>query len=284
MGRVPLYPGCRDERYPGVSSWESLEHIGPVSRTVADAALTLSVIAGPDDRDRHSRPRADFDWMQVLRRDVRGLRVAYSADWGYAAVDPRVREIVGRAARVFERDLACVVEEAHPGWSDPEAIFWGLVALDTDLRGMRAIADRLGARMSPHLVEFLRMPWTAEQLTDAVAGRKAVYNRMWKFMRRYDLLLTPTLCVPPFPLGIQGPEEIAGRTVSSNHWLSFTFPINMTGQPAATVPAGLTDDGLPVGMQIVGRHLDDPLVLAASAAFEAAAPWKDRWPPILGKA
>jgi aspartyl-tRNA(Asn)/glutamyl-tRNA(Gln) amidotransferase subunit A len=283
MGRVPLYPGCRDERYPGVSSWESVEHIGPVSRTVADAALTLSVIAGPDDRDRHSRPRADFDWMQVLRRDVRGLRVAYSADWGYAAVDPRVREIVGRAARVFERDLACVVEEAHPGWSDPEAIFWGLVALDTDLRGMRAMADRPDARMSPHLVEFLRVPWTAEQLTDAVAGRKAVYNRMWRFMRRYDLLLTPTLCIPPFPLGIQGPEEIAGRKVSPNHWLSFTFPINMTGQPAATVPAGLTDDGLPVGMQIVGRHLDDPLVLAASAAFEAAAPWKDRWPPIVSE-
>ncbi len=284
MGRVPLYPGCRDERYPGVSSWESLEHIGPISRTVADAALVLSVIAGPDPRDRHSRPWPNFDWREALRRDVRGLRVAYSADWGYAAVDRRVREIVGQAVRVFERDLGCVVEEAHPGWTDPEPIFWGLVALDTDLRGMRALADRLGERMSPHLVEFLRLPWTAEELTDAVVGRKGLYNTMWKFMRRYDLLLTPTLGVPPFPVGIQGPEEIAGRKVSPNHWLSFTFPINMTGQPAATVPAGWTDDGLPVGMQIVGRHLDDPLVLAASAAFEAASPWKDRWPPIVSQA
>src|SRR5262245_1983522 len=105
MGRVPLYPGCRDERFPGVSSWESLEHLGPMTRTVADSALMLSVIAGPDDRDRHSLPRADFDWMESLRGGVRGLKVAYSPDWGYATIDPRVREIVGKAARVFERDL-----------------------------------------------------------------------------------------------------------------------------------------------------------------------------------
>ena len=119
MGRVPLYPGARDERYPGVSSWEGLEHIGPMSRTVADSALMLSVIAGPDDRDRHSLPAANFDWIECLNGDLRGLKVAYSPDWGYAAVDPEVRRVVGEAVKVFERDLGCVVEEAHPGWEDP---------------------------------------------------------------------------------------------------------------------------------------------------------------------
>lgn len=281
MGRVPLYPGCRDERYPGVSGWESLEHIGPLSRTVADSALMLSVIAGPDERDRHSLPRPEFNWMECLTGDIRGLKVAYSPDWGYAAVDPRVRTVVGEAVKVFEQDLGCVVEQAHPGWEDPFGHFWSLVALDTDLKGMRALVRKYGAQMSPHLVDFLQKPWTAEDFTDAIMARKAVVNRMWKFMRNYDLLLTPTLAVPPFPVHIQGPEKIGDRMVAQTQWLAFTFPINMTGQPAASIPAGWTDEGLPVGLQIIGRHLADPMVLKASVAFEKARPWQDRWPPIL---
>ena len=281
MGRVPLYPGSRDERYPGVSGWEGLEHIGPLSRTVADSALMLSVIVGPDDRDRHTLPAPDFDIMACLEGDLKGLKVAYSADWGYAAVDPEVRRVVGDAVRVFERDLGCTVEEAHPGWEDPMNAFWGLVALETDLKGMREMADKYPGQMTPHLVDFLRRPWTAEDLTNAVITRKAVVNKMWKFMRNYDLLLTPTLACPPFPVHTQGPEKIDGRIVDPFQWLAFTFPMNMTGQPAASVPAGWTETGLPVGLQIVGRHLDDPMVLRASAAFEAAHPWKDRWPAIL---
>ncbi|MBN9486837.1 MAG: amidase [Alphaproteobacteria bacterium] len=281
MGRVPLYPGTKDERYPGVSSWESLEHIGPMSRTVADGALMMSVIAGPDPRDRHSLPAASFDWMDCLKGDLKGLKVAYSSDWGYAAVDPAVRRIVGDAVRVFERDLGCSVEEKHPGWSDPYGAFWGLVALESDLKGLRAMADKHAAEITPHILDFIRRPWTAEELTDAVIQRKAVNNKMWRLMQSYDLLLTPTLAVPPFALHTQGPEKIDGRIVAPFQWLAFTFPLNMTGQPAATVPAGWTDDGLPVGLQIIGRHLDDPLVLRASAAFEAARPWKHRWPSIV---
>ncbi|HEY9640434.1 MAG TPA: amidase family protein, partial [Coleofasciculaceae cyanobacterium] len=149
MGRVPAYPGCRDERYPGVSSWESLEHIGPVSRTVADSALMLSVIAGPDDRDRHSLPPANFDWMDTLQGNIQGLKIAYSPDWGYAAVDPQVRQIVGQAVSVFERDLGCIVEEVHPGWDDPADAFAAIIALESDLVGMRAMADQLGDQMTP---------------------------------------------------------------------------------------------------------------------------------------
>ena len=285
MGRVPLYPGVKDERYPGVSSWEALEHIGPMSRTVADSALMLSVIAGPDDRDNRTLPiEAGFDWMDSLKGDLKGLKVAYTLDWGgYAAVDPRVRKIVTDAVKVFERDLGCIVEEANPGWDNPYDGFWGMVVRETDLKGMRAMARQLGDKMTPHLKEVVMTDWTAEQLTDAVVVRKHVNNKMWRFMRKYDLLLTPTLCVPPFEVGIQGPTAIDGKPVDQFEWLHFTYPMNLTGQPAATVPAGWTDDGLPVGLQIVGRHLGDAMVLRASACFEAARPWKDRWPPMLEK-
>jgi len=281
MGRVPLYPGCRDDRFPGVSSWESLEHIGPMSRTVADAALMMSVIAGPDPRDRLSIPAVDFDYIEATRQPLRKLRVAYSEDWGYAPVDPEVRRVVAEAVKVFEADLGCVVERAHPGWEDPSGAFWGLVAGDSDLTGMRRLMKGHEHEMSPHLVDLLARPWTAEELTDARIARQKVCNSMWRFMASYDLLLTPTLAVPPFPVHMQGPEIIEGRMVRNSAWLAFTFPMNMTGQPAATVPAGFTRDGLPVGLQIVGRHLDDRTVLQASGAFERARPWASRWPSLL---
>ena len=285
MGRVPLYPGCRDERYPGVSSWESLEHIGPMSRTVADSALMLSVIAaGPDMRDRYSLPGPEFDWNEVAQvTSLEGLRVAYSADWGYAPVDSEVRRVVGEAVGVFERDLGCVVEEAHPGWDDPGPYFWTLVAAETDLSGMRKMIEGREHEISPHLLGLIQREWTGADFTDAKTIRKMVVNKMWRFMQRYDLLLTPTLAVPPFPVHMQGPEIIEGKMVNSGQWLAFTFPFNMTGQPAASIPAGFTAGGLPIGMQIVGRHLDDPMVLKAAAAFEAARPWKDAWPPLLAE-
>lgn len=281
MGRVPLYPGCRDERYPGVSSWESLEHLGPLSRTVADSALMLSVIAGPDDRDRHSLPGTSDDWMGAPRGDVKGLRVAYSSDWGYAEVDPQVRAIVGNAVSVFERDLGCDVVEAHPSWEDPVPAFYALVALDTDLRGLRGLVARLGHKVSPRVRQLAERGWTAEEFTDAVRARKAVYNAMWRFMRQYDLLLTPTVSLPPFPVPAPGASPAKASPIDPGRLVTFTCPFNLTGQPAASVPAGWTDDGLPVGLQIVGRHLDDVTVLRASAAYEAARPWHDRWPPML---
>ena len=282
MGRVPLYPGTKDERLPGVSSWESLEHIGPMTRTVADSALLMSVIAGPDPRDRLSVPAGDVDWTRCTEGGIRGLRVAYSADWGYAAVDPRVRAVVDDAVEAFERDLGCTVERVDPSWPHPYEAFWAIVANESDLRGLRAMVERIGAdNMTPHVVDFIRTEWTAEQFTDALMVRKAVQNGMWRLMQDHDLLLTPTLAVPPFEVGIQGPEVIDGRSVEPFEWLHFTYPLNFTGQPAASVPAGWTDDGLPVGLQVIGRHLDDSTVLRASAALEAARPWAQRWPGLV---
>jgi len=282
MGRVPMYPSCRDERYPGIASWEGLEHVGPVSRTVADAALVLSVIAGPDDRDRHSIPAGDVDWRAAAQPgDLRGLRVAYSADLGRVAVDAEVARVIGEAVGAFA-ELGCDVEAADPGFEDPGAAFAALIALESDLTGMRDLVARHGHEMSPHLVDLITREWRAEDFTDAQTVRKAVVNAMWRFMRDYDLLVTPTLTTPPFAVHTQGPEKVGGRYVRDSAWLSFTYPFNLTGQPAATVPAGLTRDGLPVGLQIVGGHLADGLVLRAAAAFEAVRPWAQHRPPLDG--
>jgi aspartyl-tRNA(Asn)/glutamyl-tRNA(Gln) amidotransferase subunit A len=163
----------------------------------------------------------------------------------------------------------------------PFAAFWGLVALESDLKGLREMVRTHGSRMSPHLVNFINTPWTAEDLTSAVMTRKAVANKMWRPMRNYDILLTPTLAVPPFAIDIQGPEKIDGRMVATTQWLAFTFPLNMTGQPAASIPVGFTREGLPVGLQIIGRHLDDATVLRASAAFERARPWSGSYQKVF---
>ena len=280
MGRVPLYPGCRDERYPGFSSWESLEHIGPMARTVGDAALLLSAIAGPDPRDRHSIPTTDVDWEAATRQDLPSLKIAFSADLGYVTVDPEVRAIVERAALRFEQELGCVVEGRDPGWSDPFGSFWGIVAADSDLVGMRQLAAQYGDRMTPHLKTFLDTPWSAEQLTSAAVGRKSVCNKMWQLMQDYDLLVTPTLTVPPFPVHMQGPERVDDTMVDPFAWLSFTLPFNLTGSPAISLPAGWTKDGRPVGIQLVGRHLADATVLAAAAAYERVYDWRSAWPEL----
>lgn len=284
MGRVPLWPGCRDERYPGVSSWESLEHIGPMTRTVRDSALMMSVMAGPDMRDRHSIPCSDVDWLRAVDKPLHGLRIAFSADFGYIAVDPEVRDVVTKAVRHFAQTLGAELEEVNPDITDEGATFGALVAFESDLTGMRQMQAELGSRMSPHLSAMLQRDWRAETFTDANTARKKVCNQLWRFMQRYDLLLTPTLAVPPFPLNMQGPEIIDGRMVRSDHWLSFCYPFNFTGQPAASVPAGFTASGLPIGLQIVGRHLDDGLVLAASAAFERIQPWNHLYPASIGVA
>ncbi len=273
MGRVPLYPGCRDERLPGLSSWESLEHIGPLTRTVEDAALVMSVIAGADPRDRHSIPSEASDWRDLCAPSIAGRRVAYCPTWDGIAVDREIRAHVDAAAKVFADDLGCVVEEVTPSWQKLVLNFRTLMAADSDLPGMRALAARLGERMSPNLRNFLRIEWTAEMLTDAVKFRKSVANQMWRLMARYDYLLTPTTSDLPPPADKPDGADDYVRPLPS-----FTCIANMTGQPAASLPAGWTASGLPVGVQIIGRHLADRDVLVAAAAFEQARPWQDRWP------
>lgn len=277
-GRIPLYPGCRDPQFPGGSSWEDLESIGPMTRTVEDSALMLSVMEGPGYMDRHSWPIEGTDYLNELRNhDLNGLRIAWWPRTPYASVDNQVLALCEKAAAVF-RDLGADVEEVEsPLLSDPGDIFWGTVAGNTDLAGMRRLAETLGDDMSQTVRSFIAQDWSAEQLINAHFGRQWLNITLRKFMEPYDLLLTPTLTVPAFDLGLGAPEVINGQPAKGD-FTTFTYPFNLTGQPAANVPAGWTPEGLPVGLQIIGRPWADALVLRASAAFEKARPWADQWP------
>ena len=270
FGRVPQTPG-----FPG---WDHLGTTGPLARTVRDAAAVLDVIAGGDDRDRTSLPREPGSYLEACDDDVRGLHVAWTPDLGYAAVDERVLDLCGNAAAEFE-SLGCHVEVVNPGWESPEEAFSTILGAQF----YAAWADELPARevdMDASLVRFIRRGGaiTARDYLAAMAKVSAYWQEVHVFLARFDLLLTPTAAVPPFPLGAGVPREIAGQQVSRLGWMPFTYPFNLTGQPAASVPAGWTEDGVPVGLQIVGRRHADRTVLAAAAAFETACPWRDRRP------
>lgn len=262
----------------GVPGWAHVSHVGPIARTVRDAALVLDVIAGGDDRDRQSLPSQAGSYLDACEDDVKGLHVAWTSDLGYASVDPRVVEICGDAAAEFE-SLGCHVEVVNPGWEDPEEMFSTMIAAQF----YAAWSDRLPgaeALMDPTLVKFIRRGGaiTAREYIRAVERVDAYWREVHAFLERFDLLLMPTVAVVPFAAGQAPPREIAGEPVSVLGWMPFTFPFNLTGQPAASIPAGWTDEGLPVGLQIVGRRHADATVLAASAAFEEARPWSDRRP------
>jgi Asp-tRNA(Asn)/Glu-tRNA(Gln) amidotransferase A subunit family amidase len=272
FGRVPRGAG-----FPG---WETLSHTGPMTRTVRDAALVLDALAGPDDRDRFSLPAdAGPSYLESCEGGLAGLSVAWSADLGHAIVDPEVAEICAKAAEDFEA-LGCHVEVVTPGWDDPEEIFRAIAPAEI----FSAWGDRLeeGAdRLDRSLVALLKYGEgiTARQYLAATARRQEFWTEVQRFLARFDLLLTPTVAVPAFPVARPAVKEIDGRPVSPLGWIPFCFPFNLTGQPAASVPVGFTSAGLPVGLQIVGRRFADRTVLAASATFEAALPWVARRPP-----
>jgi aspartyl-tRNA(Asn)/glutamyl-tRNA(Gln) amidotransferase subunit A len=271
-GRVPVYPGCRDERHPGISSWESLEHIGPITRTVADAALALSVLVGPTPRDRVSLPAEVADWTVRPAATLRGARLAYSADLGHATVDPELRAATAAAAAHLADAIGTTLVHAHPGIGDIGAAFEAIVALDTDRAGMKHMALEQGVALDGWLGRLVERTWTADEFTAATMERKRVVNRTWRFMEQHDFLLTPTTGSAAFELGREGPATIDGQAVAGTAWLAFSALGNFTGLPAASVAVGRTRDGLPIGLQIMGRHLDDVGVLALSAALEALYP------------
>lgn len=278
FGRVPLYPEHRDPELFGMNGWETVEHIGPITRTVDDSALLLKVMSGPHHMDRHSLPDSNTDYRNAVNKDaIDDLVIAYSQDWGYAAVDPVVRDITAEAAKVFEQELECTVEEADPGFEDFQEEFMTIVANSTDLKELRKSLYEYAPDLDSDIVDVLETQWTAQDFTEAYKARQQLNIVLREFMQEYDLLLTPTVGVPPFKTGGDTPEIIEGQRVSTEHWQSFTFQLNLTGQPAATVPAGRTDSGRPIGLQIIGRPLDDETVLQASAAYEKANPWIDQW-------
>jgi Asp-tRNA(Asn)/Glu-tRNA(Gln) amidotransferase A subunit family amidase len=272
FGRVPNHPA-----FPG---WERFAQAGPLTRTVRDAALVLDVIAGQDDRDLDSLPASPDAFLGACSGDIQGFHVAWAPDLGFTRVDREVLALCEEAAGQFE-SLGCHVEVVNPAWGSPEEAFGTVVSAQFHA----AWADRLPqdeALMDATLVKFIRRGGavTVRQYVDALAWTRSFWLDVHAFLERFDLLLTPTLAVPPFGGDGPPPREIAGERVSVLGWMPFTYPFNMTGQPAASVPAGFTPAGLPVGLQIVGRRHADRSVLAASAAYESACPWTGRYPPV----
>jgi aspartyl-tRNA(Asn)/glutamyl-tRNA(Gln) amidotransferase subunit A len=281
-GRVPVYPGCRDERYPGISSWETLEHIGPITRNTADAALMLSVLAGPTPRDRHSLPREFSEWCIPPAAALQGRRVAFTTDMGHAAVDAEVAAAVEAAAMRLQSASAgfgLIVERDHPSIGNTQTMFETLVALDTDRAGLKAMAVAQGVTLTGWLSSLVERAWSADEFTAALIERKRIVNATWRFMSRYDYLLTPTTAAPAFAIDLDGPSRIADQEVPSTAWIAFSALSNLTGAPAASVPIGFTRDGRPIGLQIMGQHLDDRGVLALASVVESLYP-RQRWPAI----
>jgi aspartyl-tRNA(Asn)/glutamyl-tRNA(Gln) amidotransferase subunit A len=268
FGRVPAYP---------LSPFGTVAHVGPMSRTVRDSAMLLNVLSKPDARDWHSLPAPDTDYTWRLGVNMRGRRIGYSPRLGFVKrVAPEVAELVAAAARRFEV-LGAYVEEVEPDFGDPSMIFrnlwWagaGLLLGDLPPEkkalldpGLRRMAEE-GAALS--LKDYLK----------ANAARGTYGSQMRQLMENYDFLLTPTVATTAFDVGQLTPLDDDGNAWMA--WTPFSFPFNLTQQPAASVNCGFTKDGLPVGLQIVGRMFDDAGVLAASAAYEAVDPYGDRVP------
>lgn len=261
FGRVPAYPP---------SAFGVVAHLGPMTRTVADAALMLTVISGVDDRDPWAVPPHCRDFSAGLDSGLQGLRIGYSPALGYASVDPEIRAAVDDAAELFA-ELGAVVEAAEPGFTNPRDAFmtiWTAAAASL----LSTLPPAALAQMDPGLVESAKFGATKSAIDylAADAVRAALGQTMIAFHRRYDLLLTPSVAIPALPVGQDYRPGIDQHWID---WTPFSYPFNLTRQPAASVPCGLTKSGLPIGLQLVGRHHDETTVLRAARAFEAARPF-----------
>ncbi len=277
VGHKPSYG--RVATWPGVSVG-SLRHIGGMTRTVEDSALLLDVIAGPDDRDPESLPATDVSYLSEIERGIEGVRVAWSPNLGYATVDPEVHALCEEAARRLG-EAGAIVEHVGLDWTDPydswRVFFYGAAAA----RLGRVVGEQ-GHLLDPGLRACVEdaVKMTGLDYSDALSARNDFWHNVRRVYESYDLLLTPTLPVPPFAVGQDNADPFPGQNFGELQWVQFTYPFNLTGQPACSVPAGWTESGLPVGLQIVGRRFDDALVLRAARAFEQVQPWHDRWPEL----
>jgi aspartyl-tRNA(Asn)/glutamyl-tRNA(Gln) amidotransferase subunit A len=269
-GRVPHSPA---------SPFGTLAHVGPMSRTAADSALLLDVIAGFDARDPWALAASAQSCLSALNLGVAGLRVAASPTLGYVDVHPEVALAFEAAVRVFT-ELGAKVEHVDPGFADPGPDFEVLW-----FSGAAKVAEPFGPeqreRMDPGLIEVCEVGarFSALEYLGAMAARNVLGARMSAFHTRYDLLLTPTLPLPAFEVGREVPAGSASPRWTS--WTPFTYPFNMTQQPATSVPCGFTSDGLPVGLHVIGARHDDARVLAAAHAYQQATDWHLRRPTLL---
>lgn len=270
-GRVPTWPGV---------SVGSLRHIGGMTRTVEDTALLLDLISGPDDRDPESLPASNVNYLSEIERGIEQVRIAWSTHLGYAAVDPEVARLCEQSAMRLT-EAGAIVERIDLDWNDPydswRVFFYGAAAAR-----LGRVVDEQGHLLDPGLRACVEdaVNMTGLDISDALTQRNEFWHKVRRVYESFDLLITPTLPVPPFPVGQNNADPFPGQEFGELQWVQFTYPFNMTGQPACSVPGGWTNTGLPVGLQIIGRRFDDALVLRAARALEQIQPWRDRWPEL----
>jgi aspartyl-tRNA(Asn)/glutamyl-tRNA(Gln) amidotransferase subunit A len=268
-GLVPLFPA---------SPYGTLAHVGPLSWTVADSAIALDVLSGPDHRDWTTGPRPERPVRSTVEAGVAGMRIAFSPTLGYASVDREVAGIVATAAKVFA-DLGAIVETADPRFDDPVEAFHVLWFAGA-AASIAALSDEQRAQLDPGLLEICEEGASRSALdyVAATAVRAEVGRVMGEFHDHFDLLLTPTMPIAAFDAGTEVPHGSQAHRWTG--WTPFTYPFNMTQQPAASLPCGFTGAGLPVGLQVVGPKHADARVLTACYAFEQARPWQARRPSL----
>ncbi|HVB37635.1 MAG TPA: amidase [Vicinamibacterales bacterium] len=273
-GRVPIWPAKL--------AWATLSVDGPMGRSVADVAFFLSALAGPDPRSPIALQEDGRRFAAPLGRDMRGVRVAWWKDLGGVLVDSRIRQAVNAQRRVFE-ELGCIVEEAEPSFAGADEVFRVVRAL--------AFSAGLGDIVRPNrtvvkeavVAEVERGDrLSAIEIGQAEAGRTELYHRMRRFMERYEFFVLPVTQAPPFDATRPFITDIEGTPLRDYiDWLRSCYYISILGNPAMSVPCGFTPEGLPVGLQIVGRHRDEWGLLQMAQAFEQAAGVTPKWPGIV---
>ncbi|MEM6848377.1 MAG: amidase [Pseudomonadota bacterium] len=260
-GRVPAYPP---------SPYSTLAHVGPMARSVEDVAMMLSILSQPDVRDWHAGHHPDTSFERALGAPIAGKRIAYSPDLGYAEVDEETEKAVRNALHAL-RDLGAHTVEVPPPFAPPRDLIRVLM--------FAGIADRIKPLsveqrelLDPGLLAVAELGEEIDLASymKAMAERAEFGRRLKEFFLGYDFLITPTVPIPAFDVGSPPPDRT--KTGWSDAWIPFTYPFNLSQQPACSVPCGLTRDGLPVGLQIVGAMHDDKGVLQTAYALEQASP------------
>jgi amidase len=275
-------PG-RVSGYPEGNVWNTLSTLGPIARTVDDCAFILSGMAGPDPRAPTTFTESGDVFLKSLKRSFKKARIAWSKDMGGLPVEPAVTKVLEQQRTVF-KDLGCVIEDAEPDFTGAKESFETLRAVGFFHKVgplMKEHAGKLKDTVIWNVEEGRRR--SAEDVGRAETLRSALFHRMRVFLEKYDFLVCPVNQLPPYPVTTEWPREVAGVKMDNYlDWMKSCYYITITAHPAISVPAGFTPDGLPVGIQIVGRYRDDFGVLQLAHAFEQAKQvWKRR-PAIAG--
>ncbi|MFW9936768.1 MAG: amidase [Candidatus Thorarchaeota archaeon] len=272
FGRVPIYPSEYIFAH-------TLSVAGPIARCVKDAALMLDVMKGPFEGYRYSLPADNISYFEKIEDKSSKLKIAYSLDMGYAKViDSGVEQSVLDSIQKFQ-EFGWKPESVKMKVRKPELPFYTIWTSEVGY-SLKPKLKEWRERLDPDLLKMVEggLNYDGLSIIRAMEARKRVYESFYKIFKDYDILITPTTAVPAFDLGMSFPTMINNTKVSPTAWQAFTFPINLTGHPAASIPCGWSKEGLPLGMQIIGPLFNDLRVLQVSKAFEEVAPWQDKKP------